>query len=117
MRLREPEAREADELVVDRMRNAVVDAVGEAALDEARPERLDRLLAALAAHRTAQPFRLPHAEPRSSHRHVEHLVLEDDDAERLAQRLLEQRMVVLDPVRRILAQLLPALDVRVDGAA
>ena len=85
------------------MRNAVVDAVGEAALDEARPERLDRLLAALAAHRTAQPFRLPHAEPRSSHRHVEHLVLEDDDAERLPQRLPQR--LVLDRVdeARVLA--------------
>ncbi len=45
-------------------------------------------------------------------RHVEHLILEDDDAERLAQRLLEQRMVGRRLVRRVLAQQLAALDVR-----
>ena len=64
VRLREAEAREADELVVDRVRRRLVDAVAEAARDEARPERLDRLLAALAAHRAPQAFRLADREAR-----------------------------------------------------
>src|SRR5207244_3121775 len=78
---------------------------------------LDRPIAALPAHRAPQSHRLPHAEPRERHRDLEHLVLEDDDAERLAQRFLEQRVVVLDPVVGVLAQLLAPLDVRMDGAA
>ena len=84
VRLRESEAGEADELVVDAVRELLVDALAERALDEPRPQRLDRLGAALAAHRTAQPFRLADGEAGQRHRHLEHLVLEDDDAERLA---------------------------------
>ena len=49
-----------------------------------------RLLAALAAHRPPQPLGLPHAEAGERHRDLEHLVLEDDDAERLPQRLGER---------------------------
>ena len=44
-------------------------------------------MAALAAHRAPQALRLPHAEAGQRHRDLEHLILEDDDAERLAQRL------------------------------
>ncbi len=95
----------------------LVDPVAEAALDEARPEGLDRLLAPLAAHRAAQPFGLPHAEARGRHRDVEHLVLEDDDAERFPERLAQR--LVLDRVdeARVVAQPLAALDVRMDGLA
>ena len=93
VRLREAEAGEADELVVDHVRGRLVDAVPERARDEARPERLDRLLAALAAHRAPQPLGLPHAEPGRRHRDVEHLVLEDDDAERVRERRA-QRLVL-----------------------
>ncbi len=50
-------------------------------------------------------------------RDVEHLVLEDDHAERLAQRLLQQRMVGGRLVRRVLAQPLPALDIWMHGLA
>ena len=89
VRLREPEAGEADELVVDAVGELLVDALAERALDEPRPERLDRLGAPLAAHRAPQPLRLADGEPGQRHRHLEHLVLEDDDAERLAQRLGE----------------------------
>ena len=59
----------------------------------ARPRRTARgsassaSCAALAAHRAAQPLRLADGEPGERHRDLEHLVLEDDDAERLAQRL------------------------------
>ncbi len=117
VRLREAEAREADELVVDRVRGPLVDPVAEAAVDEARPERLDRLLAALAAHRAPQPFGLPHAEPRGRHRDRQHLVLEDDDAERLAQRLAQRLVLDRRLERRVVAQALPPLDVRVHGLA
>ena len=117
VRLREPEPGEADELVVDRVRRRLVDPVAEAALDEPGPERLDRLLAPLAAHRAAEPFGLPHAEARGRHRDVEHLILEDDDAERLPERLAER--LVLDRVDEVGvdAEPLAALDVGVDGLA
>ena len=78
-------------------------------------ERLDRLLAPLPAHRAPQPLGLPHAEPRERDRDLEHLVLEDDDAVRLAERLGEQRMVDRRDEARILAQALAVLDVRMDG--
>ena len=55
--------------------------------------RLERGEAALPAHRAPQPLRLADGEAREMDRDVEHLVLEDDDAERLPQRLLQQRMV------------------------
>ena len=82
-----------------------------------RPERLDRLLAPLAAHRAAEPFGLPHAEARGRHRDVEHLILEDDHAERLPERLAER--LVLDRVDEVGvdAEPLAALDVGVDGLA
>ena len=72
---------------------------------------------ALAAHRAAQALRLADGEAGEMDRDVEHLVLEDDDAERLAQRLAQQRMVGGRLVRRVLAQLLAPLDVRVHGLA
>ena len=82
VRLREAEAREGDELVVDLVRERVGDALAGRALDEAVAVGLERGLAPLAAHRPPQPLGLPHREPRQRHRHVQHLVLEDDDAER-----------------------------------
>src|ERR1043165_8832516 len=94
MRLREAEACEADELVVDRVRGRLVDAVQDAAFDEAGPVCLDRLLASLSAHCPAQPLRFTDREPRGGHCDVEHLVLEDDDTERLSQRLAKR--LVLD---------------------
>ena len=117
VRLREAEAREADELVVDLVRQRRATPFAGRALDEAVAVGLERGLAPLAAHRPAQPLGLAHREPRERHRHVEHLVLEDDDAERRAERLLEQRMVGRRDVRRVLAQLLAALDVGVDRLA
>ena len=115
MRLREAEAGEADELVVDHVRRLLVDSVAEAALDEARAERLDRLLGALAAHRAAEPFCLPHAEARGGHGDVEHLVLEDDGAEGLAERLADRLVLDRVDVARVVAEALPTLDVGVDG--
>ncbi len=113
VRLREPEAREADELVVDRVCRLLVDPVSVTAVDEARPERLDRLLAALAAHRAAQSFRLADREAGGRHRNVEHLVLEDDDAERVAKRLTQRLVLDRRLEARIVALRLPVLDVRV----
>ena len=117
VRLREAEAREADELVVDLVRELRVHALGDRAFDEPFAERLDRLLAPLPAHRAPQPLGLPHAEPRERDRDLEHLVLEDDDAERLAERLRQQRMVDRRDEARVLAQPPPVLDVRVHGFA
>ena len=68
VRLRKAEPREADELVVDHVRDLLVDAVSEAPVDEARPKRLDRLFAPLAAHRAPQPFGLPDREAGRGHR-------------------------------------------------
>src|SRR5205809_4985393 len=90
----ESEAGEPHELVVDHVRRRLADPVAEAPLDEPRPESLDRLLTALPAHRAPEPFCLADREPRGRHRDVEHLVLEDDDAERVAQALA--KALVLD---------------------
>jgi hypothetical protein len=114
VRLREAEPGEADELVVDLVTRSLVDRVCDAALDEAGTECLDRLCAALAAHRAAQPFGLPHAEAGSGHRNVEYLVLEDDDAECLVQRLAQRLVHDRVDEARILAQSPPVLDVRMD---
>src|SRR5512132_3416537 len=117
MRLREPEAREADELVVDLVRELRIDTLRDRALDEPCAERLDRLLAPLAAHRAPQSLGLPNAEPRERDRDLEHLILEDDDAEGLAERLGQQRMVDRRDEARVLAQPPPVLDVRMDRLA
>ena len=86
MRFRETEAGESDELVVDEVRSRGTDALADRALDEAHPVRLQGSPAALAAHRPAQAFRFSDGEPGERDRHVEHLVLEDDDAERGGKR-------------------------------
>jgi len=99
------------------MRRPLVDTLAQRPLDEALPERLDRGLAPLAAHGPAQALRLPHAEPGQSDRHLQNLILEDDDAERLPQRLGEQRMVDRRHESRVLAQPLAVLDERVHGLA
>ena len=115
MRLREAEARERDELVVELVRLRLLHSLLERAGDEPLAPRLERCMRALAAHRAPQPLRLADREAGEMDGHVEHLILEDDDAERLAQRLLEQRMVGRRAVVRVVAQLLPPLDVRVHG--
>ena len=117
VRLREAEARERDELVVQLVRLLLRDALLPRAGDEPLAPRLERRDRALARHRAPQPFRLADREPREVDGDVEHLILEDDHAERLAQRLLEQRMVGRRAKRRVVAELLPPLDVRVHGAA
>ena len=83
------------------------------ALDEPPAVRLERVVAALAAHRPPQPLRLPHREAGERDRDLEHLVLEDDDAERRAQRLAQELVVDRPDVARVLAQPLPRVDVRV----
>src|SRR5438477_450136 len=69
------------------------------------------------AHFAALTFSLSHAEAGERDRNFEHLVLEDDDAEGRAQTFCEQRMVDGGNERSVLAQLLPVLDVRMDGLA
>ena len=113
VRLREAEAGEADELVVDKVGHLLLDTVPDGTLDEARPVGLERGEAALAAHRTPQPFRLPHREPGERDRDVEHLVLEDDDTERRAERLAQRLVVDRVDERGVLAQQAPVLDVGV----
>ena len=118
MRLREAEAREADDHLVDALGGLLVDAVGGGrALDEALVVGLDRRRRALAAHRPPQPLGLAGREAGERHRDLDHLVLEDDRAERVAQHRLERRVVVGHDVVRVHAQPLAARDVRVDGAA
>ena len=75
------------------MRGRLVDSFLQRSRDEAGALRLERRVAALAAHRAPQPLRLADGEAGEMDGDVEHLVLEDDDAERLPQRLLQQRMV------------------------
>ena len=118
VRLGEAEAGEADDHRVHALGGLRVGAVGaRRALDEALVERLDRRLRALAAHRPAQPLRLTRREARERHRDLDHLVLEDDRAERVAQHRLQRRVLVGDLVVRVLAHPLEARDVGVDGAA
>jgi hypothetical protein len=59
------------------------------------------------------PSASPIEKPATGHRDLEHLVLEDDRAERLAQRLLEQRMLDGRHVARVLAHRLAPVDERV----
>ena len=117
--LGEAEAREARDHREDRLGllRRDVGMLGHRALDEALVVGLDRLGRALAAHRPAQALGLPHAEAGERLRDLEHLVLEDDRAERVAQRRLERRVQIGDLVRGVGAQPLAALDVRVDRAA
>ena len=91
--------------------------VGGGALDEAAAVALDRDARALAAHRAAQPVGLAGAEAGEGLRDLEHLVLEDDRAERLAQHAGERGVQARRLVVGVLAQALAALDVGVDGAA
>ena len=117
VRLREPEAREADERVEDAVGHLLGDALRDRALDEARPVRLERLVAPLAAHRAPQPFRLADREPRERDRDVEHLVLEHDDAERRGEWLAERLVRDSEDERRVLSQPAAMLDVGVHGLA
>jgi hypothetical protein len=57
---------------------------------------------------------LSDGEPGEVDGDVEHLILEDDDAQCLPQRLLQERVIGGRLVRRVLAQPLPPFDVRVD---
>ena len=65
------------------------------AIPELRPERDHRLARALAGHRPAQRIGLPGGEAGQRHRHLDHLLLVEDDAVRLRQHRLQQRMIVL----------------------
>ena len=118
MGLGEAEAREADDHRVHALGGLLVDAVGaRRALHEALVVGLDRRRGALAAHRPPQPLRLARREARERHRALDHLVLEDDRAQRVAQHGLQRRVVVGHDVVRVRAHAPAARDVRVDRAA
>ncbi len=78
---------------------------------------LDRRLRALAAHRPPQSLGLAGREAGEGDRHLEHLVLEDDRAQRLAQHRLERGVLVGDLVVGLDAHALAPRDVGVDRAA
>ena len=92
-----------------------------AALDRAGQELLlvgaQGGLRALAAHRPPQPLGLAGAKAGEGHRHLEHLVLEDDRAQRVAQHRLQHRMLVGHLEIRVGAQRLAPLDVGMHRAA
>src|SRR5207237_8153122 len=111
---RAPEPTEGDELAEARVRLPLPPPLPARPRDDPLPPRLERRVRALAAHRPPQPLRLAHAEAGEMDGDVEHLILEDDDAERLSQRLLEQQMVGRGAIARVVAQQLPPLDVWVD---
>ena len=113
VRLREPEPGEADERVVDPFRDLLRDAVRDCALDEVRAVRLERGEAPLAAHRPPERLRLTDRETGERDRDVQHLVLEDDDAEGRGERLAQRLVRDSEDERRVLAEAPPVLDVRV----
>ena len=119
VRLGEAEAREARDHREDLLRALAADVwmLGHRASDEPLVVGLQRLGRALAAHGTPQTLGLPHAEPGERLRDLEHLVLEDDRPERLAQRLLQRRVQVGHLEGGIDAHPLAALDVGIDRPA
>ena len=117
MRLGEAKAREAHDLRVDALRHLTRGAPGDRALHELPLVRAHGGLRARAAHRPAQPLGLAGREAGERHRHLDHLVLEDDRSERVAQHRLERGVVVGDLVGRVRAQRLAPLDVGMDRAA
>ena len=119
VRLREAEAGEADELVVEHVSPSRSSTpLPERPSTKRAPERLDRLLAALAAHRAPQPLGLADAEARRapSPRRAPGPGRRRRRASRAAareQRVVDRRRRSSGSSRRRLA----ALDVRVDGLA
>ena len=112
VRLREPEVRERLQLVEDLLPHLGPDPLGRHAGQQPRVQRLHLLGRPLRAHRAPQLVRLGTREVGDVDRHLHELLLEERHAERLGQRLLEQRMEVGD-----LLATLGALDVRVDRPA
>jgi hypothetical protein len=68
-------------------------------------------------HHPPQPLGLAGAKAGKRHRHLDHLVLEDDGAERVFEHRLQARMVVGDLEGGVGAQALQPGDVGVDRAA
>ena len=118
VRLGKAEAGEAGDHLPDPLRERLWRAdVGGGALDEALAVTLDRDARALAAHRAAQPVGLAGAEAGERLRDLEHLVLEDDRAERLAQHPGQGGVQAGWLVGGVLAQPLAPFDVGVHRAA
>ena len=78
---------------------------------------LDLLLGALTAHRPPQALGLRGGEARECHRHLDHLLLVDDRAERLGEHRLQQRMLVGDLEAGVLPLSFAPLYIRMDRPA
>ena len=98
--LREPEPREAPDLLEHPLRHLDRRAALSGSGDELVAIGEDRLLGALSAHRPAQPLGLARAEPGELHRDLDHLLLEDDRPQRVAQDRLQRGVLVGDAERR-----------------
>ncbi len=117
MRLRKAEAGEAAHLLEDPLGELPLDPPLDRAGDEALAVGVQRRLRAAAAHRPPQPLGLARGEPGHRHRHLDHLVLEDDRPERVGEDRLQARMLVGHLVAGVLAQQPAALEVGMHGAA
>src|SRR5437773_2093510 len=106
--LAEPELRERGDLSEDLVGHVGSYAVRARAVDERRAQLLHVRRRPRAAHRAAKLVRGTRREPGDGHRDAQDLLLEEDHAERLLERGLEQRMRVRD---RLAA--LTAVDVRI----
>ncbi len=96
MALGEPEVRERQQLVVNRIRRLAGDVTRRHPGVEALTQPFHPLMAALGAHRLTQLVRLGRCEAGHLDRDLHHLLLEQRHAQRLVQRPLEQRMQVGD---------------------
>src|SRR5262249_61728676 len=108
---------EAGQLVVHLVRKLRVDAPLARTRDEAGAIGLDRLLASLSAHRAPEALGLPDREAGERHGDLQHLILEDDDPQRVVKRLGEQWVVDRRGEGRGLTETLAVLAVRRDGPA
>jgi hypothetical protein len=103
MGLRKAESREAADLLEHPLRHLCRRATFPRPGDELLAVGEDRPLGALAAHRSSQSLGLPGGKACELHRHLDHLLLEDDRPQRVAQDGLQRRVLVGDPKRGVLA--------------
>ena len=103
MALREPVVRERRQLVVDDVARGLVDTVRAHTFVEPGLQPLHPFGRTLRPHRLTQLVGLRRREPGDVDGHLHELFLEQRDAERLLQRLLEQRMQVGDGLEPVAA--------------
>ncbi len=117
VRLGEAELGERHDLLEHASCDRLVDPAAARAVAEGVPVRHHRLARAPPAHRTAQALGLALREARERDGDVEHLILVDDHAERVGERLRQQRVVVGHAIGRVVPDRLAPLEVGVHGAA